>query len=174
MLIHSIKDRKSTSSNATRPYISPHMLKVGFVFCCQNYLAALRFALFDLKTQLFFCDCHLWDALPLSRIETSEGCNCRFQKETLHTRWGPRKKNRYTGSANPPPPRDRGLFSQGPVNGGGCVLQIWGGGVCTRVKWVPFVLLAFFPCFIVFFASKLAIFPLKFGVLGAWKGHIRA
>ena len=36
-----------------------------------------------------------------------------------------------------------------------------GGGGCTRAKWVPFVLLAFFPCFIVFFASKLAIYPLK-------------
>ena len=32
----------------------------------------------------------------------------------------------------------------------------------------------FFPCFIVFFASKLAIFPLKHSVLGAWKGHFRA
>ena len=31
----------------------------------------------------------------------------------------------------------------------------------TRMKWVPLVLFAFFPCFIVFFASKLAIFPLK-------------
>ena len=30
------------------------------------------------------------------------------------------------------------------------------------MKWVPFVLLAFFPCFIVFVASKLAIFPLVF------------
>ena len=36
----------------------------------------------------------------------------------------------------------------------------------TRVKWVPFVLLAFF-------RFKLAIFPLKRSVLGAWKGHIR-
>ena len=32
----------------------------------------------------------------------------------------------------------------------------------------------FFPCFIVVFASKLAILPLKHSVLGAWKGHIRA
>ena len=31
----------------------------------------------------------------------------------------------------------------------------------------------FFPCFVVFFASKLAIFPLKRSVLGAWKGHFR-
>ena len=44
----------------------------------------------------------------------------------------------------------------------------------TRVKWVPFVLLAFFPCFTVFFASNLAIVPLKRSVLGAWKGHFRA
>ena len=41
-----------------------------------------------------------------------------------------------------------------------------GGGVYTR-EMVPFVLLAFFPCFAVLFASKLAIFPLKFCVLGA-------
>ena len=34
-------------------------------------------------------------------------------------------------------------------------------GGCTRAKWVPFVLLAFFPCFIVFVASNLAIFPLN-------------
>ena len=34
----------------------------------------------------------------------------------------------------------------------------WG---CTRVKWVPFVLLAFFSCFTAFFASKLAIKHLK-------------
>ena len=33
---------------------------------------------------------------------------------------------------------------------------------------------AFFPCFTVFVASKLAIFPLKRSVLGAWKGHFRA
>ena len=47
--------------------------------------------------------------------------------------------------------------------------------VCTHVKWVPFVLLAFFPpCFTAFVASKLAIFPLKHSVLGAWKGHFRA
>ena len=32
---------------------------------------------------------------------------------------------------------------------------------CTRVKWVPFVLWRFFPCFIVFVVSKLAIFPLQ-------------
>ena len=35
----------------------------------------------------------------------------------------------------------------------------------TRVKWVPFVLLASFPLF--YIASKLAIFPLKRSVLGA-------
>ena len=29
----------------------------------------------------------------------------------------------------------------------------------TRVKWVPFVLLSFFPCFTVFFVSKLANWP---------------
>ena len=46
---------------------------------------------------------------------------------------------------------------------------------CARVKWVPFVLLAFFPLFYSsIFASKLAIFPLKRSVLGAWKGHFRA
>ena len=37
----------------------------------------------------------------------------------------------------------------------------------TRVKWVPFVLSAVFVCFIVFFASKLAIFHLNHSVLGA-------
>ena len=51
---------------------------------------------------------------------------------------------------------------------------MWGGGGCTRVKWVPIVLLAFFLLFYSFFASKLAIFPLKRSVLGAWKGHFRA
>ena len=49
----------------------------------------------------------------------------------------------------------------------GGILGFGGGGECTRVKWVPFVLLAFFPCFTVAFASKLAIFPLKRSVLGA-------
>ena len=37
----------------------------------------------------------------------------------------------------------------------------------TCVKMEPFVLLAFFPSFIVVFASNLAIFPLKRSVLGA-------
>ena len=48
-----------------------------------------------------------------------------------------------------------------------CLSQI-GRGVCGRAKWVPFVLFGFFcSSFIVFFASKLAIFPLKRSVLGA-------
>ena len=45
---------------------------------------------------------------------------------------------------------------------------------CTRVKWVPLVLFAFLPCFASFFASKLDVFPLKYSVLGAWKGHFQA
>ena len=59
-----------------------------------------------------------------------------------------------------------GESGRGGEWGGGRVGR--GGGECTRVKWVPFVLLAFFfPCFKVFFASKWAIFPLKLSVLGA-------
>ena len=42
-----------------------------------------------------------------------------------------------------------------------------GGGRRTAVKWLPFVLLAFFPVFYSTFASKLAISPLKRSVLGA-------
>ena len=54
---------------------------------------------------------------------------------------------------------------------GTCFRHFRGEG--TRMKWVPFV--AFFsPCFKVFFASKLAISPLRRSVMGAWKGHIRA
>ena len=64
----------------------------------------------------------------------------------------------------------------------GGILGPLGLPACTRVKWVRFVLLAFFPCcfdvffpwFTVVFASKLAIFPPKRSVLGAWKGHFRA
>ena len=44
------------------------------------------------------------------------------------------------------------------------------GGGCTCVKMEPFVLLAFFPHLIVFFASKLDIVPLKCSVLGVCKG----
>ena len=65
----------------------------------------------------------------------------------------------------------KGKYLNHPRNLWGWLLR---GECSTRVKWVPFVLLAFFPWFIVFFASKLAIFPLKRSVLGAWKGHIRA
>ena len=44
-----------------------------------------------------------------------------------------------------------------------------GGGGCTR-KMEPFVLLAFFLCFIVFVVSKLDISPSKHSVFGMHKG----
>ena len=50
-----------------------------------------------------------------------------------------------------------------PTNGG--VVHAWNGYHLS---------FGIFPCFIVFFASKLAIFPSKRSVLGAWKGHILA
>ena len=64
-----------------------------------------------------------------------------------------------------------------PVSWQSCPNYNWihsGKSGCTRVEWVPFVLLAFFPLFIAFSASKFAIFRLKSSVLGAWKGNNRA
>ena len=53
-----------------------------------------------------------------------------------------------------------------PYSNGAVQIRLWVWSSlktppCTRVKWVAFVLLAFFPCFIVFIPSKLAIFPLN-------------
>ena len=59
------------------------------------------------------------------------------------------------------PPTPRRAFSG--VRGWGYTGEM--GTIC---------LLAFFPCFIVLFASKLAISSLKRSVLGAWEGHVRA
>ena len=52
--------------------------------------------------------------------------------------------------------------------------NFWGGRGVHAWNGYHLSFWRFFPCFIVFFASKLAIFPLKRSVLGAWKGHIRA
>ena len=51
--------------------------------------------------------------------------------------------------------------------------SVFWGPPRTCVKMEPFVLLAFSPSFIAFFASKLAIFPIKHSVLRAWEGHFR-
>ena len=48
-----------------------------------------------------------------------------------------------------------------PPTSGHKALLRGGGWRCTRVKWVPFVLLAFLPCFIVFFRFKFDHYPFK-------------